>query len=85
MNVSLTDELEEYVATQVQSGHYRPASEVIREALRNQVRQSMAQKLDQRILVGRQQIAEGAVIPADSDYYESKRERIRQQYMNNDT
>ena len=34
MNVSLTSELEAFVASKVRSGRYHSASEVIREALR---------------------------------------------------
>jgi len=34
MNVSLTPELEKFVATKVESGRYNSASEVVREALR---------------------------------------------------
>jgi antitoxin ParD1/3/4 len=34
MNVSLTDELGEFVKTKVSSGRYASASEVVREALR---------------------------------------------------
>ncbi len=34
MNVSLTPELEEFVAGKVESGRYTSASEVVREALR---------------------------------------------------
>ena len=34
MNVSLTPELEKFVANKVQSGRYTSASEVVREALR---------------------------------------------------
>ena len=34
MNVSLTPELEEFVAAKVQTGRYTSASEVVREALR---------------------------------------------------
>jgi antitoxin ParD1/3/4 len=34
MNVSLTSELEEFVAGKVKSGRYSSASEVVREALR---------------------------------------------------
>lgn len=34
MNVSLTPELEEFVAAKVQTGRYNSASEVVREALR---------------------------------------------------
>jgi len=34
MNVSLTPELEQFVATKVDSGRYNSSSEVVREALR---------------------------------------------------
>ena len=34
MNVSLTPELEKFVATKVETGRYNSASEVVREALR---------------------------------------------------
>ena len=34
MNVSLTAELEKFVAAKVESGHYTSASEVVREGLR---------------------------------------------------
>ncbi|WP_187399254.1 type II toxin-antitoxin system ParD family antitoxin [Bradyrhizobium paxllaeri] len=34
MNVSLTDELSEFVKAKVSSGRYTSASEVVREALR---------------------------------------------------
>lgn len=34
MNVSLTPELEKLISTEVRSGHYATASEVVREALR---------------------------------------------------
>jgi antitoxin ParD1/3/4 len=34
MNVSLTPELERWVATKVEAGRYRSASEVVREGLR---------------------------------------------------
>jgi len=34
MNVSFTDKQEKYIATQIKSGDYQNASEVIRDALR---------------------------------------------------
>lgn len=34
LNVSLTPELEEYIASKVESGNYTSASEVVREGLR---------------------------------------------------
>ena len=42
MNVSLTPELEEFVAGKVESGRYTSASEVVREALRLLERQDKA-------------------------------------------
>jgi antitoxin ParD1/3/4 len=48
MNVSLTPELEKFVASKVDSGRYTSASEVVREALRLLVEQdqSRASQLD---------------------------------------
>ncbi len=43
MNVSLTPELEKYVAKQVKSGLYQTASEVVRDALRRQKSNPAAQ------------------------------------------
>jgi putative addiction module CopG family antidote len=61
MNISLTKDLEEYVAGQLETGHYASASEVIREALRNQIKSSVnSQLLDERIALGRQQVKEGS-------------------------
>ena len=77
MDISLTPELEEYVATELKTGHYTSSSEVIREALRNQIRQSMSHQLEQRISAGRQQVTDGRVIRVDADYFDDKREKIR--------
>ena len=44
MNVSLTPELEKYVADKVASGRYTSASEVIREALRLLEREEKSRK-----------------------------------------
>lgn len=38
-NVNLTDELDQYILDKVKSGKYENASEVVREALRNQERE----------------------------------------------
>jgi antitoxin ParD1/3/4 len=78
MNVSLTNELEEYVSTQVKSGLYNSASEVIQEALRNQIKKSMTGQLNKRLSVSRKQVENGQVLLADNNYFESKRERVRQ-------
>ena len=80
MNVSLTPELEEFVQAQVDSGHYRSASEVVREALRNQIRLSMRDQLSQRIDQGRRQVENGEIVAADSQYFDQKREMIKKSY-----
>jgi antitoxin ParD1/3/4 len=78
MNVSLTNELEEYVSTQVKSGLYNSASEVIQEALRNQIKKTMTGQLNKRLSVSRKQVENGQVLLADNNYFESNRERVRQ-------
>ncbi len=83
MNISLTPELESFVAEQLQSGLYKSASEVIREALRSHIRNSMEEKLDFRIAAARQQVVEGLTIEADADYFESKRKLILEKYKSN--
>ena len=80
MNVSLTSELEEYVQAQVESGHYRSASEVVREALRNQIRLSMKDRLDARIEQGRSQVKNRDLIAADESYFDNKRKMIQKKY-----
>jgi len=44
MNVSLTPELEKFVATKVESGRYTSASEVVREALRTLEREEKSRE-----------------------------------------
>ena len=83
MNISLTPELEAFVAEQLQTGHYKSASEIVREALRNQIRKSMKENLDLRIESAHQQLAEGSVLEANADYFERKRKMIGKKYMSN--
>lgn len=78
MNVSLTHELEAYISTQVKSGLYNSASEVIREALRNQIKKSLLSELSQRLAISRKQVSDGDVLLADKHYFESKRKSLRQ-------
>jgi putative addiction module CopG family antidote len=83
MDISLTPELEFFIAEQLQTGHYKSASEIVREALRNQIRTSMKEKLDFRIELARQQVAEGSVMEANANYFEGKRKMIREKYLDN--
>ena len=77
MNISLTPELEQFVLDQVKSGQYKSSSEVVREALRGQLRSSVESSLDMRIATARIQAREGKTTVADASFFNSKRERIR--------
>ena len=64
MNVSLTPELDEYVAEKVRSGLYSSASEVIREGLRllreqEELRRIRLQELKREISIGLEQLDNG--------------------------
>jgi putative addiction module CopG family antidote len=84
MNISLTKDLEEYVAGQLETGHYASASEVIREALRNQIKSSVnSQLLDERMALGRQQVEEGKFTVADDSYFDKARDYVKGKYMSN--
>ena len=77
MNVSLTKELEHYVAGQVKTGHYGSASEVIREALRNQIKEQRRALLNERIKTSEEHIARGEVIEVNDAFFEALNDRIR--------
>ena len=81
MNVSLTPELERFVAAEVQSGKYPTASEVVEEGLRllrerEEARQQQLAALGKEIAVGIKQADQGRVAPFDA---QGTLARIRQQ------
>lgn len=70
MNVSLTPELEKFVAQKVQSGLYQTASEVIREGLRlleerDALHQARLDDIRQAIQDGNAQLARGEGLPGE--------------------
>lgn len=70
MNVSLTPELERWVAEKVESGRYTSASEVIREALRlleeqELLKQQHLAEIRTKIDLGLRQLDEGKTIKAE--------------------
>jgi len=76
MNVSLTPDLEEFVAQKVKSGLYNSASEVVREGLRlvheqDQLRAIKLENLRKEIQIGIDQLERG-----ESRTYSSARELI---------
>ncbi len=70
MNVSLTRELEEYISRKIDTGLYKSASEVIREALRLLLQRDRAQQgelaeLHRDIQTGLDQLDRGEGIPGE--------------------
>ena len=79
MNISLTEELEEFVKTQVESGMYKSASEVVREALRLKIRGNMEHQLTRRLEQSRRQYADGNYCKSDSSFFDEKLARLKKQ------
>ena len=70
MNVSLTRELEEYISRKVETGLYKSASEVVREALRllrqrDRADQGALAELHHDIQTGLDQLDRGEGIPGE--------------------
>ena len=82
MNVTLTRDMEEYVTSQVKSGKFSSPSEVVGNALKSQIEQSMMETFEARLERGEEQIRRGEFVLADNDFYERKKEMIRQKYLN---
>jgi antitoxin ParD1/3/4 len=71
MNVSVTDQLAEYVRARVKSGRYNNASEVVREALRRM------EEADQRALRLGNPTVEDVLTDLEAIQIESIRQRVR--------
>jgi antitoxin ParD1/3/4 len=52
MNISLPENLKEFVESQVQSGDYSSASEFMRELLRREQKERLREQLEHRLLEG---------------------------------
>jgi antitoxin ParD1/3/4 len=52
MNISLPDNLKEFVESQVQSGGYSSVSEFMRELVRREQKEQLQEQLEQRLLEG---------------------------------
>ena len=77
MNISLTKELEEYVASQLKTGLYGSASEVIREALRTHILKQKRAYLEERLVASEKQIENGEYIVADDAFFDALKDKIR--------
>jgi len=81
MTVTLTPELEQFVAEQLKTGHYRSADDVVVQSLemlraREEFIQSNAAELRQKISVGLEQIKRGEVVDG-REAFDILREKMR--------
>jgi len=88
LKISLTRELEQFVARKVASGSYRNASEVIREGLRvlrehEKSRKDAVQNLRREILIGIQQADRGKTSPFNDATLRRIKTRGRQRRNSN--
>jgi antitoxin ParD1/3/4 len=73
MDVTLSDDVEQFVRTEIDSGRYNSAQEVVREGLRLLLEQTILEKrrrtkLDGQIEVGLAQLDRGEGIPGDQAF-----------------
>jgi antitoxin ParD1/3/4 len=73
MNISLPENLKEFVDAQVQAGGYSTSSEYIRELIREDQKKKLEQRLASLLLEG---LESGEPILADEAYWETKRRKL---------
>lgn len=78
LNISLTPELEQFIATRVASGRYQSASEVVREGLRlleerELARQAALDEVRRKIAVGLEQAKRGELLDGEEVFRKLER------------
>ena len=78
LNVSLTPELEDFVAARVQSGRYQSASEVVRQGLRllqeqELTRGAQLERLRNQVQIGLDQADRGELLDGEAVFEELER------------
>jgi antitoxin ParD1/3/4 len=74
MNISLPENLRDFVETQVESGDYSSASEFVRTLLRREQREREQEELELRILEG---LSSGGVVEVSPEIWNRLRLRLR--------
>jgi len=74
MNISLTDQLKEYVEAQVNSGRYTTVSEYVRELVRTDQKRREKEQVESQLLDG---LNSGAAMEISPAMWEELRKRLR--------
>lgn len=82
MNISLTPELEKFIAKKVKSGMYQTASEVVRDALRSldekgKLREAEIQRVRDKIAKGIAELDAGLGVPAEEVFRKLRQARAK--------
>lgn len=83
MNISLTNELDQWINQKVESGLYKSSSEVIRDGLRllrrqEDQRKAMIEDLRHELMIGINQLDSGESVDLDSNLIKTIKESGRQ-------
>lgn len=73
MNISLTEQLKQFVDDQVREGGFASTSDYMRELIRDRQRRSAEQKLRELIAEG---LASGPAVPVPPDFFAGQRKRL---------
>lgn len=75
MNISLPENLKEFVESQVQSGDYSSVSEFMRELVRREQKQRLRERLEQQLLEG---LNSGKGIESTPEMWRTLRAEVRE-------
>ena len=75
MNISLPENLKEFVESQVQSGDYASVSEFMRELVRREQKERLREQLEQRLLEG---LDSGEGIESTPEMWRKLRAEVRE-------
>jgi antitoxin ParD1/3/4 len=76
MNISLPENLKEFVESQVESGDYSSVSEFVRELVRREQKNREREKLEMRILEG---LSSGDAVEITPEIWDRLRQRLHNQ------
>ena len=78
LNISLPQQLKDFVEERVKVGGYSTPSEYVRELLREDQKRQAAQRLEALLLDG---VASGIPIEANAEYWETKRRQLLERHQ----
>lgn len=85
MNISIKKRHAEWIAAQVSAGRYTSETEAIDDAIATKIEEDEIKRLRERLKESIAQADRGETVLADDAFWESKRQMVRDRYMNPET